>query len=240
MPGRCPVGGHDVVDAPVHERARAPDPAYKQPVLKFAQRRPCDGPAHREARGDLVLAGDACSGPASREVVDERVDDLGVLTFAHVTHHDARSCPDNLPLVNGPASQGKHQDQLSLHRPRPPRRPTPHRPTPPPHPAPTAQAQPPPAPPQRARRTSTGVARHATCCAESSRAVRLPADNGSLRGPGYSQRSTMTSTGRAAGAGISTVRPWPLTTRPGRHTALFPHHGLLGTGAPVARGQDGP
>jgi len=85
VPGRRAVGGDDVVDAPVHERARAADPADEQPAFKFPQRRPGDGPAHREARGDLMLAGDARTWSASREVVDERVDDLGVLAFAHIT-----------------------------------------------------------------------------------------------------------------------------------------------------------
>ena len=64
--------------------AATSDPADEQPALKFPQRRPGDGPAHREARGDLMLAGDARTRSASREVVDERVDDLGVLAFAHI------------------------------------------------------------------------------------------------------------------------------------------------------------
>jgi len=60
-----------------------------------------------------MLAGDARTGPASREVDDERVDDLGVLAFAHVNTMTRASCPDNLLSANGRANQGKHSGQLS-------------------------------------------------------------------------------------------------------------------------------
>jgi hypothetical protein len=61
-----------------------------------------------------VLAGDARTRSASREVVDERVDDLGVLAFAHVNTMTRQVVQTTRQQFNRPASQGKHPGQLSL------------------------------------------------------------------------------------------------------------------------------